>query len=275
MSQSTVTDARTAWDAIAPRFDEFITPHSMRNGEAILDRLDLGPGTRLLDVACGSGALAIPAARRGCDVTGVDIAPRMIECLQERAGAERLGITGRAMDAHRLELPDDAFDVSVSLNGVTMSDRLGTALAEMARVTRPGGTVLVAAFGPLPEAEFLTTFVAGVRAAVPGFTGLPTSPPPPPFQLADPDVCARALSDAGLHDVTVDGVTWELPVGGGSDLWDEVTASNPLGAQMVAALDDGQRATVVEKLDGILRDRFGGDRGGVLHATVNVGSGTV
>lgn len=245
----------------------------MRQGEAILDRLNLGPGTRLLDVACGTGALAIPAAARGAEVTAVDIAPRMIDLLADRARSEGVTVTGRVMDAHRLELPDYAFDVSVSLNGVTMSVQLGAALAEMTRVTRPGGTVLVAAFGPLPEAEFLTTFVAGVRAAVPEFRGLPTAPPPPPFQLADPIVCARALTDAGLRDVTVERVTMDLPVGSAADLWDEVTSSNPIGARMVAGLDEGQRAAVLEALDGILGDRFGGEPRGVLHAAVNVGVG--
>lgn len=266
---------RAAWDAIAPRFDAHITPKNLPAGDAILDRWDVGPGLRVLDVACGSGALAIPAARRGADVVGVDISPRMIELLGARARAEGLRVEGRVMDALALELPDDGFDLAVSQNGVTMSPRLGVALAEMARVTRPGGSVVVVAFGPFPRVEFLSTFVAGVRAAVPGFTGLPTDPPPPPFQVADPAVLAAALREAGLGDVSVDTVTWDMPTSSGQDLWDSVLASNPLGGQMVADLTEEQRADAIGVLDGLLRERFGGRPEGVLHAAVNVGSGTV
>ena len=68
---------RGAWDALAPRFDRFtMTEWTLPFGEQVLRRVDLRPGDRFLDVACGSGLLAIPAARRGVDVVAVDIAPR-------------------------------------------------------------------------------------------------------------------------------------------------------------------------------------------------------
>lgn len=60
----TIQQVREAWDAIARRFDEHITPESIREGERILEHLDVQQETRLVDVACGSGALAVPAARR-------------------------------------------------------------------------------------------------------------------------------------------------------------------------------------------------------------------
>ena len=85
----TTDQIRSAWDALAPRFDKFITPEwTLPFGERVLRRVDLRPGVSL-DVACGSGALAIPAARRGADVVAVDIA-RMIERLRARASAEGL-----------------------------------------------------------------------------------------------------------------------------------------------------------------------------------------
>lgn len=271
----TSDQVRDAWDAIAPRFDEFLTPITMAPGQAIVDRLDVAAGTRLLDVGCGSGALAIPAARRGAEVMAVDIAPRMIELLNARARSEGLAIDGRVMDAHALDLPDDGFDYAVSVNGVTMSPRLATALAEMVRVTRAGGTVLVAAFGPLPRVEFLSTFFAAVREAVAGVPGPPMDPPPPPFQVADPAVFRRVLAEAGLQDVTVDEMTWEMPVRSAADLWDVVTSSNPIGAQWVAGFDDAQRDQVHKAVDRLLRERFGGRPEGVLHDQLNVGVGTV
>ncbi|PVZ05341.1 class I SAM-dependent methyltransferase [Actinomycetospora cinnamomea] len=275
MTLTTSDQVRTAWDTIAPHFDEFITPINIDPAEELVERLDVGPGTRLLDVACGSGALAIPAARHGAQVTAVDISPRMIELLDARARGEGLRIDGRTMDAHALDLPDDEFDVATSQNGVTMSPRLAVALREMVRVTRPGGRVLLAAFGPLPRVEFLSTFIAGLRAVAPDAVVPPLDPPPPPFQLADPDTFARALTAAGLQHVAIDRSTWALPVRSASDLWNKVTSSNPLGAAMVAGLDEARRVRLLEVLDGVLRERFGGSSAGTLHAAINVGVGTV
>ncbi|WP_216853164.1 class I SAM-dependent methyltransferase [Phytoactinopolyspora halotolerans] len=98
---------RGAWDALAPRFDEFTTTEwTLPFGERVLHRLDIHPGVRFLDVACGSGALAIPAARRGAEVVAVDIAPTMIERLRARAEADGLSrIEGRVMNGEALELP--------------------------------------------------------------------------------------------------------------------------------------------------------------------------
>lgn len=271
----TIDEIRTAWDAIASRFDEHITPVSSRQGEQVLERLDLGSGTRLLDVACGSGALAIPAARRGAEVTAVDISPAMIDLLAARARAEGVRVNGRVMDHHALDLPDDAFDVTVSQHGVTMSPQLDVVLAELARVTRPGGTIAVTAFGPLPKVEFLSTFIAAARAAVPGFAGPPLDPPPPPFQLANRETFAHALIRAGLHNVTIDTATWNIPVVSSTDLWDEVTSSNPIGAQLVANINEAQRSELLKVLDGVLRERFDGRPDGILPAEVNIGIGTV
>lgn len=266
---------RAAWDSIAPRFDQYITPTATRNAALALDRIDLRDGSRLLDVACGSGALAIPAARRGAEVIAVDISPRMIDLLDARARTEGVAVDGRVMDAHDLQLPDAGVDFAVSQNGVTMSPMLSRALVEMVRVTRPGGKVLVAAFGALPEVEFLGMFFAGVRAAVPDFAGLPTDPPPPPFRVAAPAALSRALEGSGLHEVIVHPVTWDQPVASAAELWDDVTASNPLGAQAVAGLGERQKADVLTVLDGMLRERFGGRGEGVLRAAVNVAVGTV
>ncbi len=265
---------RDAWETIAPGFDEHVTPLSIRLGEDVLRGLDVGPGTRFLDVAAGSGALSIPAARRGADVVATDIAPTMIERLTARARAEGLSnIEGTVMDVRALDFADGVFDVAASQNGVTMLP-LDAGLAEMVRVTRSGGTVLVVAFGDIRKAEFLGLFLSAVKAAVPGFTGPPMDPPPPPFQLADPDVFRAKLTTAGLADVAVHTITWDMPVDSATHLWSEVVSSNPIGAALVAGLTEPQRSDVLAVLDGILRERSGGNPGAVLHAEVNVGTGT-
>ncbi len=266
---------RSAWDAIAPRFDEFVTPEAMHIGETIVDRAGVSAGARVLDVAAGSGALSILSARRGATVTAVDIAPDMIERLRARARAEQLSnLEGAVMDGHALDLADDTYDLALSLNGVSVFGDLPRGLAEMARVTRPGGRVVVGAFGPLPKAEFITFSMGAMQATIPDFVPLPADPPPPPFQVADPAVFRDRLAAAGLRDVSVETVTWDMPITSADHLWNVFTSSNPIGAQLAADLSPEQRTAVQDVLAGMLRERSGGEPGAVLHTEVNIGTGT-
>lgn len=267
---------RDAWDALAPRFDRFTTPAwGMPLGEQVLCRVDLRPGVQFLDVACGSGALAMPAARRGADVVAVDIAPAMIERLTARARAEGLSnLEGRVMNGEALELPDDTFDVSASQNGVSMFPDLKGGLREIVRVTRPGGWVLIVAFGAPQKAEFLSFFIGALQATVPGFTPLPMDPPPLPFRLADPSRFGQELADAGLTNVEVETVTWDTTFTSATHFWDVVTSGKPIAVQLTSDLTDEQRADVRHVLDGMLRERSGGTPEAALRTEMNIGIGT-
>lgn len=266
---------RAAWDAIATGFDEIVTPQTLRLGEDLLRRVELAPGTTLLDVGAGSGALAVPAARRGAQVVAVDIAPTMIERLRARAAGEGLShLEGRVMDGHALELPDGSFDVSASLNGVSLFPDLAGGLAELVRVTRPGGRVLVAGFGPPQRAEFLGFFVGAMQAAVPGFTPPPADPPPLPFQVADPDRLRDRLVEAGLTGVTVGAATWDMQFESAAHFWNTFTTANPVWAQMAGGLSAAQEADVQQVLDGMFRERSGGAPAVALRTELNVGVGT-
>jgi hypothetical protein len=147
-------------------------------------------------------------------------------------------------------------------------------LAEMTRVTRPGGRVLVVAFGPIQQADFLVFFVRAVQATVPDVTTPPMNPPPLPFQVSDPDVLRRRLDGAGLTEVAVETTTWDMDFDSGVHLWNMATSSNPIAAQLVADLTAKQRSEVQAVLDGMLRERSGGKPGAVLHAAVNIATGT-
>jgi ubiquinone/menaquinone biosynthesis C-methylase UbiE len=268
-------EIRDAWDAVATGFDEFVTPQTLGLGEEVVGRLGLGPGMRFLDVGTGSGALAIPAARLGARVVAVDIAPVMIERLHARAGKEGLpDLEGRVMDGHALDLEDDMFDVSASQNGVSLFPDLAGGLAELVRVTKPGGRVLIVVFGPPKKVEFFGFFMGALQAAVPGFTPLPTDPPPLPFQVADPDRLRRRLTEAGLTGVTVEAVTWDMRFESATHFWDWLISSNPTAVQLTADLTAEQTADVRQVLDGMFRERSGGMPGVVLHTGVNVGVGT-
>ena len=275
MQAPTIDQVRGAWDAIAAGFDEHTTPYSLAFGEQALRRLDLGPGTRVLDVAAGSGALAIPAARTGADVVAVDIAPTMIERLTARARAEGLDhIEGRVEDGAALSFDDDAFDAAVSMNGVTLFPDLDGGLRELVRVTRSGGQVLVVTFGALEQAEFIAFPVGALVATVPGVTPPPADPPMPPFRLADPQRLRTVLQDVGLQRVEVEPVTWEMAFDSAAHLMDMILSSNPIARQLTADVTDQQFDQVREVLDGMLRERSGGSPGAVLTARMNIGIGT-
>jgi ubiquinone/menaquinone biosynthesis C-methylase UbiE len=138
----------------------------------------------------------------------VDVAPAMIERLRARTSAEGLlNIEGRVMNGEALKLSDDTFDVSASLNGVSLFPNVKDGLKEIVRVTKPGGRVVIVTFGAPRKAEFLTLFMGALKASVPGFTPLSMDPPPLPFQLADPGRFHQELAGAGLTNVKVDAVT--------------------------------------------------------------------
>lgn len=274
---STPDQVRAAWDSIADGFDRYATPHTMALGQQALSRLDLdlGPGVRVLDVAAGSGGVSIPAARTGADVVAVDIAPTMIDRLDARARSEGLStLEARVGDGTALELDDAAFDVAVSMNGVSLFPDIGAGLNEMSRVTRPGGQVMVVTFGPLPQVEFIAFWLGALRTTL--GEAMPAPPDPlPPFRLADPAAMEATLLQAGLHDPRVDTVTWETPFHSAEHLIDMILTSNPIAGQLTAGLTEDQVAQVRQVVDGMLRERSGGAPGATLHAEMRVGQATV
>jgi SAM-dependent methyltransferase len=118
------------------------------DAEEFIDRLALEPGSRLLDVACGTGNLAIPAARAGAIVTGVDIATNLLEQARARAESEGLTIQFDEGDAEDLQYGDAAFDTVASMFGAMFAPRPELVAAELLRVCRPGGRIAMANWTP-------------------------------------------------------------------------------------------------------------------------------
>jgi ubiquinone/menaquinone biosynthesis C-methylase UbiE len=177
-----------AWDAIATLYDEHVAPGESDLAIAGLRRAGLQAGDTFLDVAAGTGGLSLPAARFGATVLATDWAPKMIEHFNARARTEGLDAVGRVMDCHRLEIADDTYDLAGSQFGVMLVPDQAQALREMVRVTKPGGRVLLIAYGNPDEFEALHFFIGAVQAVVPEFEGPAEDEPLLEFQVADPDV---------------------------------------------------------------------------------------
>lgn len=125
-----------------------IARYTAKCAEEFVDRLNLQPGTRVLDVACGTGNLAIPAARHRAQVWGVDITANLLAQARERAAAEGLKAAFDEGDVEELPFPDAHFDVVMTMFGAMFAPRPELAAAELARVCRPGGIIAMANWTP-------------------------------------------------------------------------------------------------------------------------------
>ena len=121
---------------------------SMPAAEEFMARVDVRPGMRVLDAACGTGNLAVIAARRGAHVAGLDIASNLIAQARERAQAERLAIEFTEGDVEAMPYTDAQFDLVFSMHGVMFAPRPDRVLGELHRVLRPGGGMALASWTP-------------------------------------------------------------------------------------------------------------------------------
>ena len=119
-----------------------------KDAERFFQRLGIKPGTRLLDVGCGAGQIALIAARAGAKVTGCDISTNWLEQARARAAAEGLDVTFEEGDAESLPYEDGQFDAVVSLVGAMFAPRPVRVAAELTRVCRPGGLIAMANWTP-------------------------------------------------------------------------------------------------------------------------------
>jgi ubiquinone/menaquinone biosynthesis C-methylase UbiE len=231
---------------------------------------------RFLDVAAGSGALSIPAARLGAWVLATDQSSVMLELLEARANKEGLTLETRVMDGHVLELADNTFDVAGSQFGVMLFPDMPRGIREMVRVVKPGGAVLLHAYGDPHRIDFLGFLIGAIQSVRPDFNGPPMDPPPHELQLADPERLRSELAAAGLKNVTVETITETTEFESGDALWDWIVWSNPIVETILGSLNltNDERRLIKQSLDTIVRDRAGSSRTAKLANPVHIGIGT-
>jgi ubiquinone/menaquinone biosynthesis C-methylase UbiE len=171
-------------------------------GELLCEAVDLRPGQQVLDVATGTGNTALAAARRGCEVIGLDWAIPLLARGRERAAAERLPVTFREGEAEQLPFPDASFDAVLSTFGTMYAPDQAQTARELLRVCRSGGKIGLTNFTP---ESFNAAFSSVSRRSLP--------PPPPGLPSAflwGTEAHCRALFGEAITalEVTARAVVW-------------------------------------------------------------------
>jgi SAM-dependent methyltransferase len=200
---SALDEQRELWSAAPRDWADIAEPQNRPLFEQLLNATGVGPGARLLDVACGSGYAAALAAAHGATVTGIDITPALLEIARTRVPQGDFVEAG--MDA--LPFADGSFDVVTGTNGFQFALDPAVALGEAARVLAPGGRLGAAAFAE-PERNEGTALHLAMK-------GLVSEPDDghQPYALSSADGLRRALEAAGLRIAAAGEVplAWTYP----------------------------------------------------------------
>ena len=230
---------------------------SMReSGEALVATLEITPGLEVLDLGCGDGTTAVPAAQLGANVLGVDIASSLVAAGNERAQA--LGLANLRFqegDASDLsELDDDSFDLVVSIFGAMFAPRPPDVAKEVVRVTRPGGRIVMGNWIPGDP-----TLVAQILRISSGYS------PPPPDGFVSPmtwgieaDVVER-FGGAGVPEEQIsferDTYVFRFPVAPSELLAEFKAYYGPTMNAYAAAAADGRESELDAELDALFNEQ--------------------
>jgi SAM-dependent methyltransferase len=254
---SAATNAVNPNKALWEKGDFTRIAESMReSGEALVEKLGVSEGLKVLDLGCGDGTTAVPAARLGADVLGVDIASNLVEAGNARA--QSLGLTnlrfqeGDASDLN--DLGDDSFDLVISIFGAMFAPRPFDVAKEMVRVTRPGGRIVMGNW--IPNDPTLVAQILKISSSY--------SPPPPegfvsPMTWGVEDNVIERFAGAGVPEEKIsferDTYTFNFP-GTPSELLAEFrTYYGPTMNAFEAASTDGREGALQAGLETLFTDQ--------------------
>ena len=192
---------REAWSSFLPV--EVITTIPAAK---LIKFAQVAPGQKLLDVACGTGVVAVTAARRGAKVSGLDLSPVLLERARHNASVAAVDIDFTEGDAEALPYPDGSFDVVVSQYGHIFAPRPAVVLKEMLRVLKKGGRLAFSTWPPEHFTGRMFSFLAGYLPPPPAGTEAPA----PAASWGDPNIVRERLG-ASVTELTFDRATLTAP----------------------------------------------------------------
>jgi ubiquinone/menaquinone biosynthesis C-methylase UbiE len=249
------------WDGATANYEDTVELITARFVPKLLAGVSTTGGVRLLDIAAGTGAVSLAAARQGVEVLATDFSTAMADRLREKVAGEGLrNVQVDVMDGQALDLPDattDAgFDVVTCNFGVIFFPDPQAGFREMHRVLRPGGTARITTWGPPEHTGLVELISSAMKEAIPDFQF--ATQEPPPLQFANPEAVSGALREAGFADVQVDtsSEAWILP---NANSVGDLMRTNPGRAKLQSQITPEQDEALIQAAIRIIRERSGDD----------------
>ena len=248
------TNLRGMWSAVAPAWEQnadFVDERGSAMTAALLDGVEIGEGSRVLELACGPGGLGLTVAERfpGAQVVLSDVAQQMAAIAAKRARQRGLeNVTVAELDLEQIDQPDDSFDAALCREGIMLVPEPARAAAEIRRILRPGGTAALSVWGPRSRNPWLTAMLDAIGAQLGG--EFPPPGVPGPLSLGEDDSLRTALIEGGFQKVEVREV--EVPWRGASfeEWWKRTKAlAGPVGGLL-----DAQPADAVDAIQAHARE---------------------
>jgi ubiquinone/menaquinone biosynthesis C-methylase UbiE len=259
------------WSSIAPDYERAFEPLTSQLATHLLNLLEMKPGERVVDVAAGTGAFSLAAARRGIQALAIDFAPGMVARLQERIAASGFQhISAEVMDGQSLALADASFDAGVSILGLMFFPDIRKGLRELRRVVRPGKQVAIVSWSDIQKLQPYLFLTRAIERALPGFQ--PPATPPVWMRLAGAKLLALEMQEAGLKRIQTTTAVFSFPVGSPEAFWSNFTASAPPLVHLFQHMSPESKAAVGGAFLDLLTSGQG-DGALVLSAEVCIGIG--
>lgn len=244
------------WDATSERYDQqmvhFLRPYALE----CIRLAEVERRHEVIDIAAGSGFVALAVAPVVARVLAVDFAPGMIDILRRRAEQAGLSnVEAEVMEAEALAVKEGSFDRAFSNFSAMFYDDRVKGFAEMHRVLRPGGRAVVTAWGHPERFQAFPLFMASVQKAVPDLPR-PTSPPLP-FALSDADRFRDEMRRGGFEDVRIETRSLHFEAATSDEFWSRMEGAAPPVTAMLSRIGPENVAKARANMTASLRERFG------------------
>lgn len=246
------------WSEIASAYELAFEGLTSQFADEVMSRLKPGTGESVIDVAAGTGAFSLAAARAGATVLSTDFAEGMVSHLQRRIDDALMhNIEARVMDGQALSVDDASFDIGVSIVGLIFFPDIDKGFTELRRVLRPGGRCGVVCWDHPENFDMMIYLRRAIGIAVPDFE-LPAQTPVW-ARLVGEDLLAAHFERAGFNDIEVTTIDGRLELASVEAFWSAFIASSPPMIALFSALGEDNTKRVGDAFVRLIKAENPGD----------------